>query len=108
MIRAAALAMLLLTVVASSVNAKSRRDCYDLGHVGTCSLSSLYRATEVPRRSLLAEVLRGPKMSDDLYRKVMRSSCTGWRDDSGICRHGLSGSGMGPRGMIGRCGAGTC
>jgi hypothetical protein len=53
--------------------------CYDLGHVGNC-----------------------PAV------KPAPDRCTGWRDDRGVCRHGMGGSGMGSRGYVGRCGAGTC
>jgi hypothetical protein len=43
-------------------------------------------------------------------RHPPRETCTGWRDDSGKCRHGIGGSGMtgGRGGYLGPCGAGPC
>ncbi len=35
--------------------------------------------------------------------------CTGWTDPNTFeCHHGIGGSGMGPHGYVGRCGAGNC
>lgn len=76
MIRAAAIILLLAATPAAA------RYCYDLGHVGSCPALK-------PAAHATVTMTREPP-------------CTGWIDDVTLeCRHGIGGSGMGPRGYVG-------